>query len=693
MIFFGNMPSSGKTDPQVLSFQRKLVVGVFFAQAVVALLLLSAGKATAGVDPSQVLVLYNEDWTGDAFLTEKGQDSREVAEYYQKMRTDPVSGERPYILGLKCEHGLAFHLNAEHIEEFSRDNSSGVVFRRGGKALDSAGNLRDGRAVKFTLPPKNEKDSSWKMETLKLSLKPAVGDEITIVADGKSLVGAGVEFGENKDFTVRFNGQSMVSGPSFIAKASCADASGNEGKWTAEYHDFLDVSCSRTGPDGIRDDEKYLEDVEHQVVDFLEDPANARPDGTLLKDHILFIVLSYGLPKTAAATYGVARGITEKYSDHGVDVDLGQRLQLIYYDIEGVMGFSPRPHLFKTGEAFEGYFFRAPQAWPLMLKDGNPFVHPNAYVAKKGDLNQLRDSFDFSSKNRKRFPGKHMYFSTRIDGPSALDAKRLVDSAVYASRYAGPAMGFTGGEWETLKSNDSFSQRPVWKFLQSRGFNRLGGGRGLLRFLQLEPGAGFFNKNAVFLPGGLSATVISHNGWNNEKAEMYADLHSGASATAGAARVYRGSPHIHNKSWWDDEILYPCLLRGKTLGECLLMNQIHLEWITSFVADPLMRIPLEPERDETPPALGADKDVEILMGAGPDAGVWARANLPGDSKNPELAQMRLISKSGMEIVGELFQSRPFANLGKKPEACGDWKLELIDPYGNKSNRNIAVQCN
>jgi len=658
--------------------------------------LLFQGVAKAEISPSQVLVLYNADWKEDGFLTEKGQDSKEVAEYYQKMHTDPVSGEKPYLLGLKCKHGSALHLNEAHIQEASRDNSSGVVFRRGDKAIESAGELRDTRAVEFTLPKKE--GARWEAASLKIVLKPNYGKEIAVVESGKSLLGPGVEFGDNEKFTVRFNGRAAALGNSFTAKASCKDSEGKESRWEAEFRDYMDVSCSRTGPDGIRDDEKYLQDVEYQVMDFLEDQANVRPGGVLLKDHILFIVVCYGLPKTAAATYGIARGITERSSDHGTDIDLGQRLQLIYYDIEGALGFSPRPRLFKTKDAFSGYFFRAPQVLPLMIKGCNPFMHPDIYKAKKGDLRKLADPVEFSPENRRRFPGRRLFFSSRVDGPAALDAKRLIDSAVYASRYAGPEMARTDAPLTktAVAAKKYLSQQPAWQFLLNAGYKRLrfDGGR-LLRFLSLEPGTGFFNEDYVFLPGGVSATVISHNGWNRDAAEIYEDLRRGASATAGAARVYQGAPHIHDKSWWDDEIFYPFLLRGKTVGEVLLMNQGHLEWITAFVADPLMRISQNPQRDETPPNPAAESPVEILKGTGPGgkAGIWARVKLVNDPSAPELAQMRLTSESGKTATDEVFRSSPFAYLGQKPEACGDWKIELIDPYGNGSSAGLTVPCN
>jgi hypothetical protein len=44
--------------------------------------------------PDQVLVLYNADWRKDVDGSEPGQDSKEVAEYYVRMHTDPLGRTR-----------------------------------------------------------------------------------------------------------------------------------------------------------------------------------------------------------------------------------------------------------------------------------------------------------------------------------------------------------------------------------------------------------------------------------------------------------------------------------------------------------------------------------------------------------------------------------------------------------------------
>ena len=101
--------------------------------------------------PDQVLVLYNADWEIDADGSDPGQDSREVADYYVKMHTDPVSGKKPYVLGLSCKHREQ-HLNQWVIAEDSQDNKNGFVYMQA-KARGPISDqwLRDSRQVEIVL--------------------------------------------------------------------------------------------------------------------------------------------------------------------------------------------------------------------------------------------------------------------------------------------------------------------------------------------------------------------------------------------------------------------------------------------------------------------------------------------------------------------------------------------------------------
>ena len=650
-------------------------------------------EARCAITTSQVLVLYNANWTDDAPLTDPGQDSQEIAEYYVHMHTDPKTGEKPYIIGLRCVHREK-HLNKAHLEEKSHDNASGVALRNGQRKFSSTDKMRDSRLVEFLLP---ENDAEWLFETLKLQIVPKRGIQLTVVEEGKSLFPSGAAVQEEGQWNVRLNGTFFSSG-SFAVTAFCKDANGKTHRWKADYRDIQDFVFSRTGPDKIRDDKNYLQDVEEPIKAFLENPANARPDGTLLKNHILFIVVCYGLPKTTVATYGIARGITDLLPNFGAIIDFGQRLQLMYYDVESVMGFTPRPHRFHNKEPFTAYYFRAPQAWPLYGKQANPFVHPLVYEKKKGHLDKLFEPITFNSKNRKRFPGKHLYLVMRIDAPTPLEARGLIDRAVYASKYGSRVMGQVNGV-EYTKTGERVGKLD-WTRTGSRlwekGFRHLyygGAARNRLEFLRLSPGEGFLNRTPVYLPGGVGGTVISHNSWNNK--EMVRDLAMGITATAGAARAYRGAPHIHNKSWWDDEILYPFLLKGRTLGEVLLMNQVHLEWISTFVGDPLYCWPLSVVRDEAPPKFDRDRNVQVQIKTGQnrEQEVWLMVNLGSTPDSPETGQLQAICKEGGETLCQTFEARPYVKLGKLQEACGrTWRVKVMDPYGNRFATDIMVDC-
>ncbi len=651
---------------------------------VAAAAVLVGGPVRAAVRPSQVLVLYNADWTGDAPLTGPGQDSREIAEHYVRLHTDPATRERPYLLGLRCRHRMG-HLDGDHLVEDSADNGSGVVMQKRGRVLGPAGGLRDSRFVELSLPANEE---GWRFDTLRVWLRPGRGDPVQVVAGGKGRFPGRVSVREDGAWNVRADGRALVPGE-FTAGAAIEDAAGGLHTWKAAYADVFDVSRSRTGPDGVRDDRNYLEDVERPLKAFLEDPANARPDGTLLKDHVLFFVVCYGLPKTAAATFGVARGITGRHADHGAAIALEQRLQLAYYDVEGAQGFAPRPLRFAGDAPFTAYLFRAPQAWPLYGGKANPFLHPLAYRKDKGDLAGIPAPPRFDPRSRAVRPARHLFFAMRVDGTDPLQARGLVDRAVYASRHAGPDMGRTPGATPDRGGDrvEGAGGSPAAELFWSRGFRHLyvrhTGGNRLALFL-LKPGVGFWNDADVFLPGGVQSRVISHNGWSNPAAEMLDALDRGVSATAGAARVYRGAPHIHDKSWWDDEILYPLLLRGYTAGEALLANQIHLGWVTSFVGDPLYRLPPVPEPDGQPPRIAPAgvRTFRYVTEQGRKA-LRVSVDLATDG-GPEVAQMR-ITAGDQTVVSPTFEARPRVSLLRtRAVDQGPWKVELLDPYGNRS---------
>jgi hypothetical protein len=211
----------------------------------------------------------------------------------------------------------------------------------------------------------------------------------------------------------------------------------------------------------------------------------------------------------------------------------------------------------------------------------------------------------------------------------------------------------------------------------------------------LAGGQGFFNRAEVYLPGGIAGTVDSHNGWNRPESEFYQQLAQGVTVVAAAARVYHGAPHIHDKSWWDDSVLYTLLLKERTIGEGLLANQFHLEWITAFVGDPLYRLPATPQKDERAPdfAPHGDVRVEVHRGSKGERAAWLRVDLIERRSQPEVAQLRAVGPEGREARCETFEGRPYVMLGTPGESCGRrWRVETLDPYGNRFFSDVSVEC-
>jgi hypothetical protein len=656
---------------------------------------LAFAESPEGISPSQVLVLYNADWRARHPLISSAQDSQAVAEHYARLHTDPATGERPYLLGLTDGRSRK-SLLGDHLEEPSHDNGCGVVYqRRDSKRPVSACEMRDSRMVEVVLP---KSEVPWDLGTLSLEIESDDSSNrvsFLLVENGASLYPDKVRVLHDGDWQIRALGGFFIQGP-LTAKARCGNVQGEVHEWSAEYNDIMQASWSSTGLDGIRDDRNYLDVVEAPIKAFLEDPANARSDGTLLKDHILYIVVCHGLPRTVAAPYGIATGIGLQLRDYGSAIDFCQRLQLMYYDFESLhrsgvqpMRFVPAPNK----SAFTNIIFRTRMSMPLRGADINPFVHPAAY--SKGRDKAGLGSPRFTSAQRALRPDRHLFFVMRIDGQTPLEAMELVDRAVYASRHAGPKMGVLPDvpllktPERTGEIGDRTPAKPFWDlgyrhlFQHPKGWVRLD-------FFKLAPGCGFFNTGPVFLPGGIATFVQSNQGWNKQNSRFHEYLRQGVTMTAGSARVDPGkTPHIHSHSFWDEALFYPALREGRSVGEILLENQVHMGWITSFVGDPLYRLPLAPQKPGGLNGLTWDKNVRVasVRDAERGKGYLVMADLGSSAHEPRLAQMRLGSiaagGNGAKHVFERFASRPCVFVPKGDVRKGEvWQLELMDPFGN-----------
>lgn len=657
-------------------------------------------EASLSPCPSQVLVIYNADWQERHPLITSSQDSLAVAEHYVRMHTDPSTGEKPYLLGLSAKSLLGSSaLAKEHFEEKSRDNSCGVVYQAedSGK-LVSACEMRDGRLVELVLP---KSEVEWDISSLRLELEPARRSDparILVVENGLSKYPNLVQVRSEGEWNIRALGNFFITGD-FFAKAQCKNTMGELHEWAAEYHDIRKAMFSVTGLDNVRDDQDYLDLVEQPIKDFLEDPNNARPDGTLLKDHILFFVICYGLPKTVTAPFGIAVGITEKHNNYGVNIDFGQRLQLMFYDLDDIdrnmiqlQRVRYDKHYKSNPSPFTCYLFRTQLSRAFYGSEFNPFIHILAYSNSKIISH---DPPRFIPEHRKIRPDRHLFFAMRIDGSNALESLELIDRSVYASRFAGPNMGVLP-EISLTQSSDragnftaqSLAQN-IWDLgyrhfsVQPQNFARI-------EFLKLAPGLGFLNEDNVFLPGGVATYVNSNDGWNIKKSRFYSYLLQGVTITAGSAWVAPGkSPHIHSHSFWDEHLLYHYLFKGYPMGEILLMNQVHMGWITSFVGDPLYRLPVTPDQPPSLLGLSWEHNVRITPGKIPDLGrgYFIVADLETSASVPRVAQMRLrYDGLDKDYVFERFAAKPYVFVTSQDAKKSDkWQMELMDPFGQRVN--------
>jgi hypothetical protein len=299
-------------------------IGIFFSFLI--FLLLSSTQVSPSsharaalipfqASPDQVLVLYNADWQKDVDGSEPGQDSKEVAEYYVRMHTDSITGKKPYLLGLRSMHREK-HLNQWLIREKSQDNKNGIIFVGKGKGPKTGEWARDSRHVEIVIDSGRELidwDSVeiWCRSDQNGEKKPAL-PEVTGIPLKKGRKFIYSEIQENKGRCYRFDAHEIFKGTVWVI----FKAKNRSGKFIRnlklKYYDRDDFRFSLRGQDEIADEKHFQEDVAIPVKRFLEDPDNALPDGTLLKDHILYIVICHGLPFSCEGVLGIERGTTSR---------------------------------------------------------------------------------------------------------------------------------------------------------------------------------------------------------------------------------------------------------------------------------------------------------------------------------------------------------------------------------------------
>jgi hypothetical protein len=561
--------------------------------------------------------------------------------------------------------------------------------------------------------------------SLRLEVAPAGGEGAgelrTLLADGVASGALPVVLWRLDDGTLVVQCDlAAAQGGAVRARLSASGLDGGT-DWHKEWqlYDLADFELSRTGHDGKRDDAVFEETIAGPIREFLE--STRTDDGTLLKDHILYIVAMHGLPLRVESLYGIERGAVSstRRGDFGDGSALEQRLRLLYYELPDEKW---RPMVVPLGLSRRRAgipIISHPLRRCLIGPGFNPFMHPLTHnrqartqVWEQGGLEGLRrlDPPRFSTELRAQQPaGRFLYSATRIDAPAMEIARNQIDGAIYAERYLTSKMGpvYYG----------TYQEAPATaKMLESLGFDTRKIADPADRALSY---VGVFNTRARyrgepesdvppavwhrgFYPGSIGYAIRSYLGWDHrrppaDKVSLFGQvLRAGATITAGSA----GGAHDTNITWPDSFVLHHLLLSGYEWGDVALRSCMYLDWTLSLVGDPLYRPDLRDTKpDTTPPKVAARED--ITLEARPDFGgkcsVSVEVKLAND--DPEMAETRLTLWTGDDrdaaVVGEnpRYSANPTAAVrGLEPETTYKVAVELIDPYGNRfdSSKSLGV---
>ena len=714
-------------------------------RSIVLAVALSPWLLAAAATPDQVLVLYNADYKIDQDGSEPGQDSKEVAEYYVRRHTDPATGKKPWILGLSCVHGKD-HLGQFRLLEDSHDNYCGIEYV-GAEEPPKEWPVYDSRGVQFVLT----KDELAKVDPASITIaagkKADRADAKTVFKDNAGAAEFDCARKDNPDgsATWSLNARKVATGIVHV----WFDAKGKDGQVLRNihlvFHDFNDFIESTTGRDRIRDDKNYVDDVERQVQDFLEDPKNAPDAQTPLRDHILYIVVCHGLPKAVESLYGIFRGSTDNLGDCGDGSSLEQRLMVMYYNPTAMdYAYAPGPNGSMQRSPVQGgtkpRFTKIPRVLPRNA-DGvqraiianslvyglvgafNPYQHPMTFRAgqKGNDVPDLLDQEKyadpasrllpvlegqpphFSTELRRTWPKtSFLYWAMRVDGPTPEIAKAQIDGAIYGNRHFTPAMGTCYNRLAGPLPIQP-SVRLGIDELKELGFKlqpKLNEpppviARPLICSAFFSDGPRYLDEGEIagqdgVPPGGIVYAIKSGNGWKqgDDQFATYFQKMVEAGATVTAGLGAQGGAHITSASWWDDRVLFHHLFRGWELGESLLMSTIYLDWVTGYVGDPLYRPNLrETKPDTTPPAVQVPGIAAEVLPAKDCYCAVLSAELRQTPENPEMAEMTAeygwAGEQKQTAWGWRFSARPHVVLrGLKPGSTCDYSLTLTDAYGN-----------
>jgi len=695
----------------------------------------------------QVLVLYNAQWPKDVDGSEPGQDSREVAEYYVRMHTDPVSGKKPYMLGLRCVHREK-HLNQWVIREKSQDNKNGIIFVGKGRGPKAGEWARDSRHVEIVIDP-SKVLIDW--DSVEIWCRSDQNKEKKLVSPivsgiprkkGRKFVYPDIE--EEKSRCYRFDAYELFKGTVWVI----FKAKNSSGKLVRnlklKYYDRDDFRFSLRGQDGIVDEKHFQEDVAIPVKRFLEDPDNALPDGTLLKDHILYIVICHGLPFSCEGVLGIERGVNANPGDHGDLGSLEQRLQTLYYDwgrkiappvVSMYMGGGP-----DSNKGVRNYRITTAMRYCQVGRRWNPYMHPDAYsfLARKKEPRFINIP-PFPEVRKKISPFLFAYGVSRINGKGPREAKRLIDYSLYASKFLRPEMDRSVRERLKKENKDMIEDLPE-RLKKAEKENRWGSdeqeclgfrvvsSRKRQGILQGIPFLGRPLEDTIdgigeskdeggrncsgFYPGGMDFTVHSSNGWNmGRSSPIWRQVDQGVTMSACGGPAYGGGPHITNATFWDNRILLRYLFRGRDLGECFLLSTYYVNWSTSLLGDPLLHPDLSKTvLDEIPPRVAGKESIKIRLAESsklkaqsekgnsytikPAMGKYTGTmTIPviSTKRDPEVAKLEVFYYKEGENIEQvswwpIYSTQPYVILRNlEPNTTYIYRPVLTDPYGNSTD--------
>jgi len=678
------------------------ILSVIFLLGIVALFPLHAHAA----GPDQVLVIYNLDWLGDEPGSHPGNDSLELARYYVQAHTDPITGKKPYMLGLRCKHfstalsgqNRKSHLNDEFVAEDSSDNYFGIVYK--GKGIkppkprsSNVNNFQLSSRIEFQLASSKVDLPSVRLgvwqkldrsdtKVIYKGQKPDDAPDHIKITDStgkvptRTVLADVLSMGYRGDVWVRLTANPAGTGKAIDQVMRCFDPA--------------DLALSDTGPDGKRDDQHYLDDIETPIKAFLNDPANAG-GGRLLKEHILYVVICRGLPRTVRRTKGLAQSaVRHSPGDSGNMVSLCQRLEMMFYKAEVMRKPAITPQRFTTRNGSFARQVAVTNYWDSFIgRRYQPFAHPAAYLRKYPESGYVSPPWKpaprFSTEFRKKFPNRHLFMCSRIDATNLEDAKHLIDSAKYAQVYLTSAIGTANAAVPDMAGALGKVGKAVGidelKILKLPGCDR---SKNYSAYFGRRPGGGYY-------PGAIDWFVISANGLNRPDSQVLQMLSDRVTVTGGAARAYAGCPHTTTHGWWDNRCFYYFLFRGYQLGESWMLSRLYCQWATSFYGDPLYCPNLFKTRVDTiSPVVAKKEDVSIeLFDSFSDRCAIVRMKLKTDAEKPELVRTRIeYWPRGKEQAKQVSNDPWYRSRAKvvlrhlRPATMYEYRFVLTDPYGN-----------